>query len=75
MDEITTGDRVLEFIETFMAEKQYSPTVREIMHGVGMKSTNTADYWKKKLRKEGIITYQPGISRSIVVLNGPAINS
>jgi len=75
MDEITTGDKVFEFIDTFITEKQYSPTVREIMHGVGMKSTNTADYWKKKLRKEGLITYQPGISRSIVVLDGPATNA
>ena len=38
---------VYEFIEKFVDEKGYSPTVRDIMRGLGYKSTSTIQYYKK----------------------------
>lgn len=66
---MNTKDTIYEFIVAFTEQHGYGPSVRDIATGVGVKSTNTANYWKVKLRKEGLIDYQPGISRSIVVTN------
>lgn len=71
---MSTKDDIYEFIIAFTTRHGYGPSVRDIAKGVGVKSTNTANYWKVQLRKEGLIDYQPGISRSIVVTNA-TINS
>lgn len=64
---MSTKDNIYQFIIAFTERHGYGPSVRDIATGVGVKSTNTANYWKVQLRKEGLIDYQPGISRSIVV--------
>lgn len=69
MDEMSTKDRIYNFIVTFISENGYSPSVRDIVNGTGISSTNTANYWKRALRDEGLISYNPAISRSIVVKN------
>ena len=69
MDEISTKDRTYNFIVSFIKQNGYSPSIRDIVKGTGVGSTNTANYWKKKLRDDGLIDYNPNISRSIVVTN------
>ncbi len=56
---------ILNFIQNFLAEKEYPPTVREIVRGCHMSSTSVAEYHLNILQKEGYIHRQPEISRSI----------
>lgn len=44
-----------EFIKRFMVENGYVPNVREMIIGIGAKSTNTAHVLFKSLIKKGLI--------------------
>lgn len=59
---------VLDFIKQFIASKGYSPTVREIAVGLGLKSPSTVQEHIKKLVNSGIITLNPTKSRTIELL-------
>lgn len=53
---MSTREKVLEFIREFKVEhKGISPTIRQIMEGVGIKSTSTVAYHLTELEKEGHI--------------------
>jgi hypothetical protein len=58
-----TRDRVLEFIEAWIAERVNSPTVREIIEGCEISSTSTALYHLAALVREGRLIHTPGVSR------------
>ena len=59
---------VLDYIKRFIAEKGYSPTIREIMNGLGGKSPSTVHTHLKNLANAGLITYSPTKSRTIELL-------
>ena len=59
---------VLDYIKQFISEKGYSPTVREICTGLGLKSPATVQEHLKKLTLAGIITNNPKKSRTIELL-------
>lgn len=59
---------VLNFILRHMSEKGYSPTIREIAVGVGLKSSSTAAGHVERLAKQGVINFKPNSSRSITVV-------
>lgn len=59
---------VLDYIKQFIASKGYSPTVREITAGLGLKSPSTVQEHIKKLMTSGIITLNPTKSRTIELL-------
>jgi len=46
---------VYMFIENFWRVNYYSPTVREIVDGVGLSSTSVANYSVQKLKKRGLL--------------------
>lgn len=46
---------VLEFIISYIEVHCYAPSVREIAQGTGLKSSNTAHLYLKKLKDQGII--------------------
>jgi len=50
-----------------LADKQYPPTIRDIVTGCGISSTSVVDYNLKILAREGYIRRHPEVSRGIVV--------
>ena len=57
--------RILEFIQQFMDEHQYPPTVRDIQNGCDVSSTSVVDYNLHKLQSMGYLRRQPEVSRGI----------
>lgn len=48
-----TRQAILSFIKAYLTEQGYTPTVREIMRGVGMRSTSGVHYQLGVLQREG----------------------
>jgi len=60
--------RILDFIRSFLAERGYPPTVRDIVSGCGISSTSVVAYNLDILRKEGYIRRHHEVSRGIELL-------
>lgn len=58
-------ERILDFLRRFLDERDYPPTVRDIVKGCGMSSTSVVDYNLKILEREGYIRRGREISRGI----------
>lgn len=61
------GNAVLRVIKSWIEEHGYPPSVREIGKELGLKSTSTVHARMHELAGEGLITFVPGKSRTIVV--------
>jgi len=59
------GPKILAFIDGFIKDHGYSPTMREIGEGVGITSTSHVSYWIDKLVEEGRLTKVGNIARSV----------
>ena len=59
--------QIIDFISRFLADRQYPPTIRDIVTGCGLSSTSVVDYNLKILAREGYIRRHPEVSRGIVV--------
>lgn len=57
--------RILNFIESFIHEHSYPPTIREIGEAVKIGSTSVVNYNLNKLVKAGLIERAPDVSRGI----------
>ncbi len=57
--------RILGFIQKFMDEHQYPPTVRDIQNGCEVSSTSVVDYNLHKLQAMGYLRREPEVSRGI----------
>ena len=72
------GDKRLEeiysYIQSFIDENNYSPSVREIGERFGIKSTSTVHYYLEKLRTSGLISQDANKKRA-VTLNKPRSKS
>ena len=51
--------RILDFIDEFMEEAGFPPTVRDIVRGCGLSSTSVADYNLRILEREGRLRRRP----------------
>ncbi len=60
--------RSYSFIDGFIKEHGFGPTVREIIAAGGLSSTSVASYHRDELIKGGFITYDPGRDRSIALV-------
>lgn len=60
--------KILEFIEGYLAEHHFPPTIREIGAAVGISSTSVVNYNLKKLEESGYINRNPDVSRGIRIL-------
>ncbi len=60
--------KILEFIERYLAENSFPPTIREIGAAVGISSTSVVNYNLKKLEEGGYISRNPDVSRGIRLL-------
>ena len=59
--------KVYQFICDFKDEHGYAPSYREISESLGI-GLATVDYHVMNLKLDGLITFQNGVARSIVVL-------
>lgn len=55
------------FINQFIREHGFGPTVREIQKGGNLSSTSVASYHRDQLIKGGLISYDEGRDRSIAL--------
>jgi len=61
---------LLTFIETFIAEHGYSPSYREIMHGLNYNSVATVSLHVNNLIKRGHIRKRDHSARSLEIIGG-----
>ena len=59
---------ILNFIQDFMEEHQYPPTVRDIQNGCEVSSTSVVDYNLRKLQSMGYLRREPEVSRGIELM-------
>jgi len=60
--------RILSFLRKFRDERDYPPTVRDILKGCGISSTSVVDYNLKILEREGYIRRDREVSRGIELM-------
>lgn len=65
---------ILEFIVSFIHEKEYPPTIREIGERVGISSTSVVNYNLAKLENEELIARERDVSRGLSV-NWPKLTA
>lgn len=60
-----TRKRILKFIKEFVEDREYAPTVRDIVKGLGISSTAVVQHHLNILEREGHIRRDPKVFRSI----------
>ncbi len=63
--------QVLEFINSFLAEHGYPPTVREVAGRFGFRSPRAAHDHMKALERKGYLHSEPGLPRALNVIGPP----
>lgn len=56
---------VLSFVESFMKDNGYAPTLEEIRESVGLSSKSHVDYYLDALEQEGLIERTPRTPRGL----------
>lgn len=64
--------KVLSFLEKFLDNNQYPPTVREICEGADLSSTSVVNYYLNQLEEMGYIGRDQHISRGIRLIKNAA---
>jgi repressor LexA len=62
-------ERILKFLEDFVARHDYPPSIRDIQAGCMISSTSVVDYNLKALESKGLIRRDREISRGIVLVS------
>ena len=79
MKRIDKSEEIFEFMQKFIAENGYSPTVREICKACGIKSTATAFTYLNQLAERGVINKAGNRNRAVSlkqkVVNVPLIGT
>jgi repressor LexA len=57
--------RILQFVEQFVHEHDYPPSIRDIQQGCNISSTSVVDYTLKRLEEKGMLRRDREISRAI----------
>ncbi len=60
-----TRSRILSFVRTFLQERGYAPTVRDIVKGCAISTSSVVQYHLDILEREGYIRRDPQVFRSI----------
>jgi len=60
--------RIYQFIKSFVEERDYPPSIRDIQQACNISSTSVVDYNLKALERQGLIRRDREISRAIEVL-------
>src|SRR3979411_2190589 len=61
---------ILKYIEDYVEERGYPPSIREIGDRVGISSTSVVDYNLKVLEREGRIRRDREVSRGLELVGG-----
>lgn len=61
---------IFRFLEDFIAEHDYPPSIRDIQNGCDISSTSVVDYNLKRLEEKGYIRRDREVSRAIELLDG-----
>lgn len=70
-DELSAKQRgILQFLEDFIVEHDYPPSIRDIQTGCDISSTSVVDYNLKRLEEKGFIRRDREVSRAIELLDG-----
>lgn len=64
----TQQSKILEYMKSYLREKRYPPSVREICQAVGLKSTSTVHSHLTKLEEKGFIKRDQTKPRAIEIL-------
>ncbi len=73
MKELSRRQRsILEYIDGFLSENDYPPTIRDIQHELGISSTSVVDYNLRVLESKGLIRRNRNISRGIELVGRSA---
>jgi repressor LexA len=62
--------RILQFVEDFLGEHDYPPSIRDIQQGCDISSTSVVDYNLKRLEERGLLHRDREISRAIQLPGG-----
>jgi repressor LexA len=65
----STRQRILQYIKDFVADKGYSPTIRDILKGCSISSTAVVQHHLNILERDGVIHRDPEVFRSIQLLD------
>jgi repressor LexA len=65
----TKQKQILAFLRRFREDKDYPPTIRDILKACGISSTSVVDYNLKILEKEGYIRRDREVSRGIELMD------
>lgn len=63
--------QVLEFINSFLAQHGYAPTVREVAARFGFRSPRASHDHMKALKRKGYLQVTPGLPRALKVVGPP----
>jgi repressor LexA len=66
---VETRKKIYDFIKSYIQEKSYPPSFREIGKGTGIKSMATVHYQLHHLKDEGVIDFLETQPRTIRVLS------
>ncbi len=70
-DDLSPKQRsIFQFLEDFISEHDYPPSIRDIQNGCDISSTSVVDYNLKRLEEKGYIRRDREVSRAIELLNG-----
>lgn len=69
-----TEEKVLNYIKKYHEEHALTPTVREMMNGVGLKSTCSIQYALNHLRERGLIAQANHKSRSCQIRGNKSLS-
>jgi repressor LexA len=61
--------KILSFIESFITQNGYPPTIREIGEAVSIASTSVVNYNLNKLVERGLLERSPEVSRGLRLVN------
>lgn len=60
--------QILDFLRSFVSDKDYPPSIRDIQEGCAISSTSVVDYNLRKLEEKGYIRRDREVSRGIEIL-------
>ncbi len=60
--------QILDFLRSFIGDKDYPPSIRDIQEGCAISSTSVVDYNLRKLEEKGLIRRDREVSRRIEIL-------
>ena len=61
--------RIISYIDRFLSDRGYPPSIRDIQHGCSISSTSVVDYNLNILESRGYLRRHADVSRGIKLLN------